>query len=53
VMRVEDAVTPAGDVQAVFFGFAILYLLLGTTSATLLWKLRSQAGQSAGEGPAE
>lgn len=53
VMRVEDAVTPAGDVQAVFFGFAILYLLLGTTSATLLWKLRSQAGLSAGEGPAE
>ena len=47
IMRVEDAVTPAGDVQAVFWGFALLYLLLGTTVATLLWQLRSKPVQPA------
>jgi cytochrome bd ubiquinol oxidase subunit I len=44
VMRVEDAVTPAGDVQAVFWGFALLYLLLGLTVVSLLWRLRSSPG---------
>lgn len=53
IMRVEDAVTPAGDVQAVFWGFAALYALLGTTVATLLWRLRSNPTKpAAGEGSA-
>jgi cytochrome d ubiquinol oxidase subunit I len=46
VMRVKDAVTPATEVQAVFWGFAALYLLLGTTVVTLLWRLRSSPTKS-------
>jgi cytochrome d ubiquinol oxidase subunit I len=48
VMRVKDAVTPAEDVQAVFWGFALLYLLLGTTVVTLLWRLRSKPDKPSG-----
>lgn len=40
-MRVSEAVTPAEGVEAVFWGFFGLYLLLGATVATLLWRLRS------------
>ncbi|MBY0395151.1 MAG: cytochrome ubiquinol oxidase subunit I, partial [Thermoleophilia bacterium] len=45
VMRTRDAVTPARGVPAMFFGFAGLYLLLGVTVVSLLWRLRGLAGR--------
>lgn len=38
VMRTSDGVTPAEGVATVFYGFAVLYLLLG---ATVLWLLHN------------
>jgi cytochrome d ubiquinol oxidase subunit I len=43
ILRTSEAVTPAAGVPAMFFGFALLYLLLGTTVVLLLWRLRSNA----------
>jgi cytochrome d ubiquinol oxidase subunit I len=41
VMRTADAVTPASGVPAMFFGFTLLYLVLGATVVMLLRGLRS------------
>lgn len=39
VMRTRDAVTPAEGVVSVFYGFALLYLVLGVTVIVLLRRL--------------
>ena len=41
VLRTADAVTSADGVPQVFFGFIVLYLVLGTTVVSLLMWLRS------------
>ncbi|HEX9939893.1 MAG TPA: cytochrome ubiquinol oxidase subunit I [Longimicrobium sp.] len=47
VMKTEDAVTTVPGVPATFFGFSILYLLLGTALALLLRRLATGAPPSA------
>lgn len=41
IMRTSEAVTPASGVPAMFFAFALLYLVLGATVVRLVWNLRS------------
>jgi cytochrome d ubiquinol oxidase subunit I len=43
VMLTRDGVTPVGGVAATFFGFSLLYLLLGTALALLLRRLATGA----------
>jgi cytochrome d ubiquinol oxidase subunit I len=43
VMLTRDGVTPAAGVAATFFGFSLLYLLLGTALALLLRRLATGA----------
>jgi cytochrome bd ubiquinol oxidase subunit I len=43
VMRTTDSVTPAGGVPAMFYGFAVLYFVLGATVFVLLRRLRRTA----------
>lgn len=40
VMRTADSVTPAAGVPTMFFGFAVLYFILGATVFVLLRRLR-------------
>ena len=47
VLRTADAVTPADGVQAMFYGFSVLYLLLTVTVVVLLRRLRSWPDQAA------
>lgn len=42
VMRTRDAVTPADGVVGVFYGFALLYLVLGVTVIVLLRRLANR-----------
>ena len=42
-MLTRDGVTPVHGVAATFFGFSILYLLLGTALALLLRRLATGA----------
>lgn len=57
VMRTADAVTPASGVPAMFFGFTLLYLVLGATVVVLLRGLRAgepipvEAPQEVAPGP--
>src|ERR1044071_3416148 len=46
VMKTEDAVTTVSGVPATFFGFSILYLVLGTALALLLRRLATGAPPS-------
>jgi cytochrome bd ubiquinol oxidase subunit I len=41
VLRTSEAVTPAAGVPLMFYGFAVLYLVLGGTVALSLWNLRA------------
>ena len=43
VMRTTDSVTPAEGVPAMFYGFAVLYFVLGATVFVLLRRLRRTA----------
>ncbi|HSU13135.1 MAG TPA: cytochrome ubiquinol oxidase subunit I [Longimicrobium sp.] len=43
VMLTRDGVTPVGGVAATFFGFSLLYLVLGTALALLLRRLATGA----------
>ncbi|HEU0052666.1 MAG TPA: cytochrome ubiquinol oxidase subunit I, partial [Longimicrobium sp.] len=43
VMRTADGVTPVDGVHATFFGFSLLYLVLGTALALLLRRLATGA----------
>jgi cytochrome d ubiquinol oxidase subunit I len=43
ILRTSAAVTPAAGVTGLFYAFALLYLVLGTTVVQLLWNLRSTA----------
>ena len=52
IMRTADAVTPAAGVTGVFFGFTLLYLVLGTMVVLLLRGL-SDAGPTATRAPQE
>ena len=47
VMKTEDAVTTVPGVPATFFGFSVLYLLLGTALALLLRRLATGAPPAA------
>ncbi|MBV9775293.1 MAG: cytochrome ubiquinol oxidase subunit I [Gemmatimonadetes bacterium] len=47
VMRTRDGVTPVAGVPATFFGFALLYLLLGVALALLLRRLATGAPEPA------
>ncbi len=47
VMKTEDAVTTVPGVPATFFGFSVLYLVLGTALALLLRRLATGAPPSA------
>ncbi len=47
VMLTRDGVTPASGVAATFFGFSILYLVLGTALALLLRRLATGAPPAA------
>lgn len=46
VLRTSEAVTPAAGVPGMFFAFALLYLVLGTTVVLLLWRLRSTSAEA-------
>jgi cytochrome d ubiquinol oxidase subunit I len=43
VLRTREAVTPAEGVPPMFFAFAVLYVVLGVTTAVLLNRLRSRS----------
>ncbi|HEX8906119.1 MAG TPA: cytochrome ubiquinol oxidase subunit I, partial [Longimicrobiaceae bacterium] len=43
VMLTRDGVTPVSGVPATFFGFSVLYLVLGTALALLLRRLATGA----------
>jgi cytochrome d ubiquinol oxidase subunit I len=47
VMKTKDAVTTVSGVPATFFGFSVLYVLLGTALALLLRRLATGAPPSA------
>ena len=51
VMLTRDAVSPTGNMPAVFFGFTALYLLLGTTVIVLLRRLADPSHRTAGKSP--
>ncbi|MBI3862292.1 MAG: cytochrome ubiquinol oxidase subunit I [Planctomycetia bacterium] len=47
VMRTADTVTPAAGVPAMFFGFSVLYVVLGATVVVLLRRLRHSPAERA------
>ena len=52
ILRTSEVVTPAAGVTGIFFVFALLYLVLGTTVVLLVWNLRSD-GPEAVQAPRE
>jgi cytochrome d ubiquinol oxidase subunit I len=52
VMLTRDGVTPVAGVPATFFGFSLVYLVLGTTLALLLRRLATGAPSSTVPAPA-